>query len=121
MRHMADLARILLACIRLVNGLAALVVPQQLARGLGIDPEQYPAAMYVLRMFGMRTVLIGLDLLAPRGERREQALKAAPIIHASDTAAAFLAGQNSNFPQPMARITVVISAINTGLALIANR
>ena len=72
---MADLARILLACIRLVNGLAALVVPQQLARGLGIDPEQYPAAMYVLRMFGMRTVLIGLDLLAPRGERREQALK----------------------------------------------
>ncbi len=121
MRRMADLARILLACIRLFNGLAALLVPQQLARRLGIDTDEYPAAMYVLRMFGVRTILIGLDLLAPQGHRREQALKAAPIIHASDTAAAFLGGQHGKFPQPMARITVLISAVNTGLAIIANR
>jgi uncharacterized protein YjeT (DUF2065 family) len=121
MRRMADSARILLACIRLFNGLTALLVPQQLARRLGIDTDEYPAAMYVLRMFGIRTVLIGFDLLAPHGHRRQQAVKAAPIIHASDTLAAFLAGQNGHFPQPMARLTVVISAVNTGLAIIANR
>jgi hypothetical protein len=118
---MADLARILLACIRLFNGLVALLVPQQLAQRLGIDSDENPAALYVLRMFGIRTVLIGLDLLAPRGPRREHALKAAVVIHASDTAAAWLAGRNGRFPQPMARITVLISAVNTALAIIANR
>jgi hypothetical protein len=121
MRRMADLARVLLACIRVFNGLAALLVPRQLAHRLGIDFEQNPAALYVLRMFGIRTVLIGLDLLAPRGARRTQAVKSAPLIHASDTLAAFLAGQSGHFPQPTARLIVAISAVNTALSVIANR
>jgi uncharacterized protein YjeT (DUF2065 family) len=121
MRGMADLARVLLALIRLFNGLTALVAPRQLADRLGIDTEQNPAALYVLRMFGIRTVVIGLDLLSSDPRRRGHALKVAPIIHASDTAAAFLASQSDRFPKPMARLTVLISAINSALAVIANR
>ena len=117
---MADLARILLALIRLFNGLAALLVPGQLAQRLGIDTDANPAALYVFRMFGIRTVLIALDLLAD-GDRRERALKEAPVIHASDTLAAFLASRSAHFPRPMANLTVLISAVNTALALIANR
>jgi hypothetical protein len=60
-------------------------------------------------------------LLSTDQRRRAQALKVAPIIHASDTAAALLAGQSAAFPQPMGRLTVLISAINTALAIIANR
>jgi len=118
---MADFARILLACIRLFNGLAALVVPQQLAARLGIDGAANPAALYVLRMFGIRTVFLPFDLLSSDRRRRRRALKVAPVIHASDTAAAFLASRSGRFPQPMGRLTVLISAINTGLAVIANR
>ena len=119
MNRTGDLARILLALIRLVNGLAALFAPGLLARRLGIDPHATPAALYVLRMFGVRTVLIAADLLAS-GPRRSNALRAAPVIHASDTLAAFLAARSANFPRD-GRAIVAISALNTVLAIIARR
>ena len=113
-------ARILLACIRLFNGLAALVVPGVLARRLGIDPAANPGALYVLRMFGVRTVLIGAELLMQKGDRLDDALRQAVLIHASDTLAAFLATLSSAFPK-QGRVIVGISAVNTLLALIASR
>jgi hypothetical protein len=57
--RLRDSARILLACIRLFNGLAALFVPGVLARQLGVNPDDNPGMLYVFRMFGIRTVLIG--------------------------------------------------------------
>jgi hypothetical protein len=124
MRAMADsrdVARILLASIRLFNGLAALVAPRMLAGRLGIDTDANPAALYVMRMFGVRTVLIGLDLFVLKGERRSEALRQAVLIHASDTLAAFLASRKPEFPRPMARVIVLISAVNTALAIYASR
>jgi len=103
--RLRDSARILLACIRLFNGVAALFVPGML---------------YVFRMFGIRTVLIGAELLVQTGERRDEATRRAILIHASDTVAAFLATISGNFPKN-GRIIVVISAVNTVLAVIANR
>jgi hypothetical protein len=117
---MADLARVLLALVRLLNGFLALLVPQMLARNIGIDPEENPAVLYVFRMFGIRTVLIGLDLLGS-GERRAAALRVAPLIHASDTLAAFLASLSGRFPKPTAWVVVGISAFNTLLAVVAKR
>jgi hypothetical protein len=124
MRRMADsrdLARIALAGIRLFNGLAALLAPRSLAGRLGIDSEANPAALYVLRMFGIRTVLIGADLLVKQREQRSAALRQAVLIHASDTVAAFLASRHPAFPKPMARVIVAISALNTLLAVLASR
>ena len=115
-----DYARLALAWIRLFNGTAALVAPGFLARQIGIDPNANPGIKYVFRMFGVRTVLIGLDLLLQSGERRADSLRGAVIIHASDTLAAFLASLSSRFPK-RARFIVVVSAINTALAVIANR
>ena len=114
-----DFARILLALIRLFNGLAALLVPGFLARQVGIDPDKNPGALYVFRMFGIRTVLIGAELLVQTGDRRQEAVRRAILIHASDTTAAFLATLNGNFPKN-GRIIVWISAANTALAVIAN-
>ena len=115
-----DIARILLACIRLLNGLAALLVPGFLARQLGIDPDANPGVLYVFRMFGIRTVLIGAELIVQTGDRRSEALRRAVLIHASDTLAAYLASRSPDFPQK-GRIIIWISAANTILALIANR
>jgi hypothetical protein len=113
-------ARILLACIRLINGLMALLVPGFLAHQIGVDARTTPGIVYVFRMFGIRTVSIGAELLMQTGDRRAEALRRAVVIHASDTLAAYLASRSGYFPKK-GRIIVWISAFNTLLAIIANR
>jgi hypothetical protein len=113
-------ARVLLGCIRLFNGLAALFVPAVLARQVGIDPVANPGALYVFRMFGIRTVIIGAEVLLETGERRRDALRQAIVIHASDTLAAFMASRSEQFPRH-GRVIVAISALNTVLAIVAYR
>ena len=63
MSRVGEGARVLLGLIRLVNGTAAMVAPEPIGRRLGIEPEENPAASYVTRLFGIRTMLIGYDLL----------------------------------------------------------
>ena len=114
-----DYARVTLAGIRLFNGVAALFVPAALARRLGVDPEANPAAIYVLRLFGTRTILIGVQLLLRDGELRAHSLRVAPTIHALDAAAALLAGERGQLPRRAATTAAIISTVNTVLAIIA--
>jgi hypothetical protein len=48
---------------RRFNGAAALIVPSVTARRLGNDLESSAAAIYPPRMFGVRTVVLGAELL----------------------------------------------------------
>jgi hypothetical protein len=121
MKHSHAAARVLLGCIRLINGGLALVAPQFLCRNIGIDPELTPAALYVFRMFGIRTVLIATDLLFATGQTQARAIEQAPLIHASDTLAAALAAATGRLPGRSAAPLVVISAVNTVLALWARK
>jgi hypothetical protein len=105
--------------IRIANGSAALVAPTVLTRNLGVDRSDNQAIQYVFRMFGVRTVLIGLELLLPDGEVRAAAVRVAPAIHASDTASAAFAGLTRQIPARSAVIATSISALNTALALTA--
>jgi hypothetical protein len=116
-----DGARILLALIRIFNGSAAVLAPQFLSKRLGIDYEANPASLYVWRMFGIRTVLIGADLLLQKGERRQEALRLGIVVHASDTLAAYLAGRSGKMPPKSARMITAISAVNTALAIFASK
>jgi hypothetical protein len=115
-----DIARVLLACIRLLNGGAALLVPGFLARQIGVDPDANPGITYVFRMFGIRTVLIGIELLVQDGEQRREAVRRGILIHASDTLAAYLATLSGAFPR-QGRAIVFISATNAVLAIVASR
>jgi hypothetical protein len=109
-----------LATIRLVNGGLALLAPRWLARRLGVRPELQPAIIYPLRMFGIRTILIGADLfLEPRSRRR--ALRQGIIIHASDTATALIAGVFGQLPIRSALMSGTISTVNTVLAVYGAR
>jgi hypothetical protein len=117
MRGSHKIACILLGCIRLLNGSVALVAPQLLCRNIGIDPDATPAALYVFRMFGIRTVLIALDVLFARGPRQVEAINRAPVIHASDTMAAAIAAASGRLPGRSGTTIVAISAVNTALAL----
>ncbi|HTE87154.1 MAG TPA: hypothetical protein VK821_20780 [Dehalococcoidia bacterium] len=118
-RRTHDYARILLALIRLLNGAAALLAPKLLARRLGIDPDVNPGALYVLRLFGIRTVLIGTDLLVQAGERRAESLRLGVLIHGSDTVAAALAAKSGRLPRGVGQMLVLISGLNTALAIYA--
>ena len=111
----------ILGGIRLFNGAAALLVPGSVARRLGVDPDANPAPIYPLRMFGVRTVVIGAELLLPQEEEeRLLAMRTGILIHASDTLAAGLGGLRGQLPPPTAALLTGVSAINTALAIIGS-
>src|SRR5215216_6280165 len=114
-----EYSRILLAGIRLFNGVAALFAPRALARQLGVDPDANPAALYVLRLFGVRTVLIGAQLLLRDPGLRAHSLRVAPAIHALDATAALIAGERGQLPRRAATTAAIISTVNTVLAIVA--
>ena len=117
---LSDSARLALAGIRIVNGASGLFAPERLSRRLEVAEAAGPMS-YPFRMFGIRTILIGLDLLSRDPNVRRHALRAAVIVHASDTASALVTGLNGALPRRAAVTTTAISATNALLALIASR
>ena len=112
----ARAARTALGVVRIVNGALGLLAPQVLVRRLGDETGgQNAAAVYGLRLFGVRTVLIGADLLRLRGAELERAVARGVLIHASDTATAAALFRAGRVPPPV----VAISALNTVLAVTA--
>ncbi|MGW0948289.1 hypothetical protein ACWD4O_37840 [Streptomyces sp. NPDC002623] len=106
-----------LAGIRLFNGAAGLLAPDLLIRRLDPDREPpSPAAVYAFRLFGIRTILLGLDLLTNRDERLREELRDGVLIHGSDTATAAALGLSGRLPPRTAALTILISAANTVLA-----
>jgi hypothetical protein len=116
-----DRARKTLAAIRLVNGALALLAPRLLIRRLGTDPDVDPSAIYPFRMFGVRTVIIGADLLLLTGEEQRRATKLAVLIHATDTASAATCLVKGYLPRRAGIVATAISGLNTVLAVLAAR
>jgi hypothetical protein len=114
-----DRARKTLAAIRLFNGAVALLAPRLLIRRLGTDPDRDPSAIYPFRMFGVRTVIIGADLLLLIGEEQKRATKLAVLIHATDTASAATCLVKGYLPRKAGIVATAISGLNTVLAVIA--
>lgn len=112
-----DLARVTLAGIRIFNGATALLAPGRLNRRLGLDET----AVYPWRMFGIRTVLIGVDLLSSDRDVRRHAQRLALLVHVSDTVSAAKAGFTKAISPRAAATATAISAVNVGLAYLASR
>ena len=116
---MLSKARYSLAAIRIVNGLLAFVAPSLIIKRFGENPAKDAAAIYGLRLFGVRTVLIGADLITQRGEPLEHSIRQAVLIHASDTLTAATLGTSKRIRPQMAVPLTLISALNTALAVAA--
>ena len=114
-------SHLILGSIRLFNGLAALLVPEMTARRLGTDPEANPAPIYPLRMFGVRTVVLGAELLLSGSDTRRQSMRVGIPIHASDTAAAAMGGIRGQLPRRTAALLTGISTVNTLLAVLGSQ
>lgn len=114
-----DYARIALAGVRLFNGGTALAAPGPFARQLGTEADAHGPAVHISRMFGIRTVLIAIDLLSRDDAVRKHAVRVALIVHVSDTISAARAGLSKQLPTRPALLATGISAANVVLAAIA--
>jgi hypothetical protein len=113
-------SRYALGGIRIVNGTLGLLAPALIQRRLGdLAPERNAAAIYGLRLFGVRTVLIGLDLFRLTGPALDNALRSAVLIHATDTATVLTLRRRKVLSPELARPLALISGLNTGLAVTA--
>jgi len=110
-------ARYALAAVRLVNGGVGLVAPGLFIGRFDPDRPASPAAIYAFRLFGIRTILIGLDLLRPA--RAQRAAREGVLIHASDTVTAASLAISGAVPRKTGIVTAAISAGNVVLAVLA--
>jgi hypothetical protein len=100
------------------NGAMGLVAPEKTAKRIG-TPENTP--LYPWRMFGVRTVIIGAELLSRDPQKRDRAVRVALPIHASDTISAALGGLLGETSKRTTIMLTAISGTNTVLALLARR
>lgn len=114
-------ARTTLAGIRIFNGAVGLFAARRMAQQLGGELGDDKRFVYPARMFGIRTIVLGVDLLTLRandpGARR--VLTQAVLIHATDTTSAAYAGWRGEVPAKAAKFTTAVSAVNTVLAVLA--
>jgi hypothetical protein len=111
-------ARYALAAVRFVNGGVGLVGPRLFIERFDPGRAPSPAAVYAFRLFGIRTILIALDLLA-RPERAQEAAREGVVIHASDTLTAATLALSGGVPRRTGIATTAISAVNVVLAVLA--
>jgi hypothetical protein len=112
---------LLLGCIRLFTGTSGLLLTRLSARRLGVDPDANPAPIYPLRMFGVRTMILGAELLFGDEAARRRSARLGIAIHASDTTAAALGGLRGHLPPRVAIPLTAISTLNTTLAMLGSR
>ncbi|WP_410644186.1 hypothetical protein [Amycolatopsis sp. lyj-346] len=117
----ANVARKALACVRIFNGAVGLFAPARMAASLGSAPGEDRRFGYPARMFGIRTLVLGTDLLLLKAgdPAARRMLRQAVLIHATDTAAAAYAGARGELQGKAAKFTVAISALNTVLAVVS--
>ncbi len=106
----------ILAAIRIVNGVLALVMPALFARQMQA-PTAEAAAQYPFRLFGVRAVVNGLELIQPTLAQRWLP-EVTVVVHASDLAAAALATGRGDVSRSFGRRTMALSGLNTVLAVI---
>jgi hypothetical protein len=94
-------------------------VPDWLGKRAGADPEENPAAIYVWRLFGVRTIYLAAEIVLAKGDHLRDAVRIAPVIHASDALTAAAAGKAGRLSEKAARMATIISSVNFVLAVVA--
>jgi hypothetical protein len=103
----------------LANGTLGLVAPELLIGR--IEPGHPPgaSAIYAFRLFGVRTVFLGAELLVRRDAELQRALRQGVVIHASDVATSTLLGVRHQTSPRTSAMLAAISTVNVLLAVAA--
>jgi hypothetical protein len=117
---LGKVARITLGGVRIATGTTGLLAPEMIiSRFDEGNPKADAAAVFGLRLFGIRTILIGADLIRLHGRDLDHALRAAPLVHATDTATVLRLQRTGQLSPERARPLARISGLNTALAMTA--
>ncbi|MFL6052249.1 MAG: hypothetical protein ACJ72W_04925 [Actinoallomurus sp.] len=86
---------------------------------LSFDPsrELSPAAIYAFRFFGIRTILIGLDLVTQAENEQDRLAREAVVIHGSNVFTVVTLKVRRQLPPRTAATVGLISTVNVVLAL----
>jgi hypothetical protein len=98
-------------------GTLGLFAPKVLINRLDPGSEPSPAAIYAFRLFGVRTILLGSELLIRPEAEVQRALRQGVIIHASDLMTIVLLGASGKVPRNSAVLTSLISGANVAMAV----
>jgi len=93
-----DQALKILILVRFIVGAISWFFPSVMTRIMLIDAKTNPALAYTLRLFGVRDVLMGMLIMAPQGDVRDQQLYIGVAIDLIDVFASGIAsftGQTS--------------------------
>jgi hypothetical protein len=107
-----------LAGVRILMGTLGLVAPAVLIKRMEPEEPQSPAAVYAFRLFGIRTILLGLDLLVRPDEEVQRELRQGIVIHGSDVVTVVALGLRNEIPRRAAVLTTLISGANLAMAVI---
>jgi hypothetical protein len=110
-------ARYGLAAIRLVNGVAGLVAPERLARRIDPSREPSPATIYAFRLFGIRTILLAVDIATRPDAEQYRLTREAVVIHGSDVLTVAMLAARRQLPRRTAATLGLISTVNVALAV----
>jgi hypothetical protein len=102
---------------RLVVGGGALVAPRLTARAFGIDPDNNPAASYVGRLFGVRAVLMAIQLASAVPEERVRLLRQNVAVDLVDAVAAIAATRSGALGRRSGVAATAAALFEAGLGL----
>lgn len=114
-----SLARSLLAGMRLLIGLGALMAPKFGARLFGLEPERNPGLPYTMRLFAVRDAAMGVGLLRADSRDQHQWLDLGIASDVSDVGAALLAGRSGALPKRAAAMCALAATVAVGLGVAA--
>jgi hypothetical protein len=91
-------------------GAASLILPRFTARLLQMDPDANPAAGFLMRLFGVRDIFLGVAPLLVSGQGRSRILAAAAGVDLTDATAAVIGGLTRQIP-PRASVVAAAAAL----------
>jgi hypothetical protein len=99
------------AAVRIGVGAAAWLAPRLTGRALGIDPARTPQAAFLVRLFGIRDVALGVGLITSEPGERPGWLRVGMVSDLGDALAGSIALQSHGLPLPAG-----LGAASSGLA-----
>jgi hypothetical protein len=104
---------------RVAVGAVALANPDLAAKTFQLDPVSNPQLPYVLRLFGVREIALGVITLLARGRGRRGVIGLGVAVDAADAATGWFALQGGTVSKKTAYTLIVPAAGAVGSGLLA--
>jgi hypothetical protein len=108
---------------RIAVGVAAVANPTAASRLLQLDPAANPQLPYVVRLFGVREIALGLVTALARDRARRDLTLAGILVDAADAATGYLAMKEGAVSRKTALALMVpaVGAVGSGVRGLARR